>query len=170
MHVSIEAAALGLAFALAGCATGLSDGMTVADYCANPDRTNEAVCRLKVDVDGNSTAISDTQMSLTEARALSDSALTAANEAKSMAAEALQVAGEQNLTCKTVTINNSDTGTCEPGYIVMGCTQTRYTTRAGGLSFLRDVNNESCRFNARVLEMDVRCCTSASVGEASSPS
>jgi hypothetical protein len=36
--------------------------------------------------------------------------------------------------------------------------QTRYTTSAGGLAILRSINDTECRFNTRVLEMQVRCC------------
>ena len=55
----------------------------------------------------------------------------------------------------------TDVGSCEPGYTLMSCTQTRYTTARGGLSILREINDEQCRFNTRVLEMQVRCCATA---------
>ena len=167
---------LGLALGIAGCANTLSSDMTVAEYCANSDRANDAVCRLKVEIDGQSTALAETQMSLSDARAIADTALTAADEARAAAASAqstadaaLALADEANdkMVCKTVTINNSAIGTCGEGYTLMGCEQTRYTTRAGGLSFLREVNNEQCRFNSKVLEMDVRCCTEMSASKMS---
>ncbi|MCR9269368.1 MAG: hypothetical protein NXH72_05230 [Hyphomonadaceae bacterium] len=160
-----------LAATLAGCATGLPSDMTVAEYCANPDRVAEDVCRLKVEIDGNSTALAETNMSLGEARQMADSAMSAASAAQasadaaqSRADEAYSLANylsEKDLDCKTTTIQKSNIGTCEPGYTVMGCVQTRYTHRAGGLSFLRELNNEQCRFNSRVLEMQVRCCRAA---------
>ena len=152
-----------LAATLAGCATGLPSDMTVAEYCTNPDRATEEVCRLK-----------ETNMSLREARQISDSAMSAAAAAQSSADAAQSRAdqayalanhlSEKDLDCKTTTIQQSSTGTCEPGYTVMGCVQTRYTHRAGGLSFLRELNNEQCRFNSQVLEMQVRCCRAASTG------
>lgn len=160
-----------LAATLAGCATGLPSDMTVADYCANPDRATEDVCRLKVEIDGNATALAETNMSLRDARQISDSALSAAADAQASADAAQSRAdaayslaehlSEKDLDCKTTTVQKSDTGTCAPGYTVMGCVQTRYTHRAGGLSFLRELNNEQCRFNSRVLEMQVRCCRAA---------
>ena len=156
-----------LAATLAGCATGLPSDMTVAEYCANPDRASEEVCRLKVEIDGNATALAETNMSLREARQISDSAMSAAAAAQSRADQAYALANhlsEKDLDCKTTTIQQSSTGTCEPGYTVMGCVQTRYTHRAGGLSFLRELNNEQCRFNSQVLEMQVRCCRAASTG------
>lgn len=160
-----------LAATLAGCVTGLPSDMTVAEYCANPDRASEEVCRLKVEIDGNATALSETNMSLNEARQIADAAVSAASAAQasadaaqSRADEAYSLAqhlSEQDLDCKTTTVQKSNVGTCEPGYTVMGCVQTRYTHRAGGLSFLRELNNEQCRFNSRVLEMQVRCCRAA---------
>ncbi len=161
-----------LAIALAGCATGVPADMTVAEYCANPDRGSEDVCRLKVQIDGNATSLSETNLSLGEARQIADSAASAAASAQASADAAQNRAdaayslaehlSEKDLDCKTTTVQKSDTGTCEPGYTVMGCVQTRYTHRAGGLSFLRELNNEQCRFNSRVLEMQVRCCRAAS--------
>ena len=160
-----------LAIALAGCATGVPADMTVAEYCANPDRASEDVCRLKVQIDGNATSLSETNLSLGEARQIADSAASAAASAQASADAAQNRAdaayslaehlSEKDLDCKTTTVQKSDTGTCEPGYTVMGCVQTRYTHRAGGLSFLRELNNEQCRFNSRVLEMQVRCCRAA---------
>ena len=172
MRISTILAGAGLAAMLAGCASIPSD-TSVAEYCANPSNVNENVCRLKVEIDGNSTSLAQTNMSLSEARSVADSAVSAAAEAQA-AADAAQATAdralslanaamlkEDDLICKTNTIQKTDVGTCEPGYTLMGCTQTRYTTRAGGLSFLREVNDERCRFNSRVLEMQVRCCTTA---------
>lgn len=163
-----------LAATLAGCATGLPSDMTVAEYCANPDRASEDVCRLKVEIDGNSTALAETNMSLREATNIANSAASAAAAAQASADAAQRRAdqavalaaqlSEKDLDCKTSTIQKSNIGTCEPGYTVMGCVQTRYTHRAGGLSFLRELNNEQCRFNSRVLEMQVRCCRAAADG------
>jgi hypothetical protein len=165
-----------LALTVAGCANGIPADMSVADYCADADRVSEDVCRLKVQIDGNATALSETNLSLGEARQIADSASSAAasaqasaNAAQNRADAAYSLAeylSEKDLDCKTTTIQKSDTGTCEPGYTVMGCVQTRYTHRAGGLSFLRELNNEQCRFNSRVLEMQVRCCRAAA-GETS---
>ena len=159
---------------LAACATSIPQDQTIAEYCASGDHAGEAVCRLNVEVDGNTTALADTRLSLEEARALADAAQASADEAGATAASAKQTADEAlsranealdmgDLDCMTNTVNKSAVGTCPTGYTVMGCTQTRYTHAAGGLSFLREVNNEQCRFNSRVLEMDVRCCRRANV-------
>ena len=159
-----------LAATLAGCATGLPADMTVAEYCANPEQASEDVCRLKVEIDGNATALAETNLSLGEARQMADSAIAAANAAQASAdaaqsrADAAFYLAEKDLDCETTTVQQSNIGTCEPGYTVMGCVQTRYTHRAGGLSFLRELNNEQCRFNSQVLEMQVRCCRAAADG------
>ena len=168
-----------VALALGGCAS-MPNGMTVGEYCANPDKANEAVCQLKVEIDGQSTALADTNMSLSKAQRMAGDAMSAAQSAQASANSAQDTANralslgqsamlkEEDLICKTNVIQQSKIGTCEPGYTVMGCTQTRYTTRAGGLSFLREVNSEQCRFNSQVLEMHVRCCMTAPVQKAMS--
>jgi hypothetical protein len=175
---SILAGAM-LAASLAGCAA-IPKNMTVADYCANPSKANENVCRLKVEIDGNSTALAETNISLNKARMIADTSLRAAADAQASADAAMSAANraqnradgayslanaammkDEDLVCNTRTVQKSAIGTCQPGYVVMGCTQTRYTHRAGGLSFLREVTNEQCRFNSQVLEMQVRCCTTA---------
>lgn len=159
-----------LIFGLAACES-MPSNTTVAEYCADASKANEAVCQLKVEINGNTTALADTNMRLDQARTLAenaagaaDQAITAAAAAQDTADRALSLAQQdQGLNCKTMTIQKTDTGTCEPGYTLVGCTQTRYTTRAGGLSFLREVNDEKCRFNSRVLEMQVRCCASGAM-------
>ena len=160
---------------MAACATSIPGDQSVADYCASSDRAGEAVCRLNVEVDGNTTAIANTKLSLEEAQALAAAAKTSADEAGAAAAQAQasadaamsranQALNVSDLDCMTNTINQSAVGSCPTGYTVMGCSQTRYTHAAGGLSFLREVNNDQCRFNSKVLEMDVRCCRRASAG------
>ena len=100
-----------------------------------------------------------------QAQASADAAMNRANQAYSLANSAMLK--DEDLVCKTRVVQKSNIGTCEPGYTVMGCTQTRYTHRAGGLSFLREVTNEQCRFNSQVLEMNVRCCMSAQTTQSS---
>lgn len=177
MRLGLTLSGIVMALGLAGCMSIPSD-MTVAEYCANPNKANENVCRLKVEIDGNSTALTDTNMSLAEARMIAVNALRLGEEAKiragkaqTRADQAYQLAStamlkEEDLVCKTEVVQKSAIGTCSPGYTVMGCVQTRYTKRAGGLSFLREVNNEQCRFNSKVLEMNVRCCMAATSASA----
>ncbi|MEQ9437100.1 alanine-zipper protein [Hyphomonas sp.] len=171
MRIAKLAAGTLLAMGLAGCQNLIPQEMSVADYCANPDKAQENVCRLKVEIDGQSTALSDTDMRLSDARGVADSAASAAAQAQATADAAMQRAEEamsrtDEMVCETRTVQKTDTGTCRPGYTLTSCTQTRYTTRAGGLSFLREINDEKCRFNDRVLEMQVRCCNTASAAPA----
>lgn len=154
---------------ITACA-GLPNGTSVADYCADGTKAEEAVCQLKLEIDGNSTALADTNMSLRDARAMANRAQSSANSAQasadranSLAAQAMARANAANgtmehLSCETRTIQKTNTGTCEPGYTLTSCTQSRYTYRAGGPSILREINDKECRFHDRVLEMKVRCC------------
>lgn len=164
-----------LAGAMAACQS--QENISVADYCANPDRANENVCQLHVELNGTRTALSSTDLRLSEARKMADNAEQMASDAMTsakgaharaddamhMAEDALRAANTlDNLYCETNTINKTNIGTCPANFRLMSCTQTRYTHRAGGLSFLREIDDEMCRFNERVLEMKVRCCTVAS--------
>lgn len=176
MTKKIALAGLILAGTLAACQSG--DNITVADYCADPDKAWDNVCQLNVEVDGTKTALASTDLRLSEARSIADSALNAAsraqataNSAQASAASAQATANEarslaltsmDDLHCETRTINKTDTGSCPANFRLMSCNQTRYTHRAGGLSILREINDQTCRFNTRVLEMKVRCCTVAS--------
>jgi len=169
------------AITLASCA-GIPKDMSVADYCADARKTFENVCRLKVEIDGNATALSDTNMSLRDARSIADRALSAAgtaqvsaDKANLLASQAMQRAEAalgkvDNLTCKTRTIQKTKIGACEPGYTLMSCSQSRYTHRSGGVSILREIDDKQCRFHDRVLEMKVRCCkTTESMKATSTP-
>ncbi|KCZ91319.1 hypothetical protein [Hyphomonas jannaschiana] len=161
-------AAVALAAATAAC-QGIPKEQTVAQYCAVPDHQDEGVCKLKVEIDGQSVALADTDMRLSEARNVADGAATAAAEAKELAAAAMARAEEaanktDEVVCETRTIQNSAIGTCRPGFTLTSCTQTRYTYRAGGMSIMREINDQQCRFNSKVLEMQVRCCAAASSG------
>ena len=49
---------------------------------------------------------------------------------------------------------------------LVGCAQTHYTKRAGGPSIIRSINDSSCTFATRVLEIQARCCM---VGAAAAP-
>ncbi|MEM6627294.1 MAG: hypothetical protein AAF719_11380 [Pseudomonadota bacterium] len=173
MRIGTMIASLGCALALAGCQSFPSN-TTVAEYCADPDNAQEAVCQLNVEIDGQKTALADTNMRLSQARAMADSAQAAADDAAAKADAAMARADsamlrEDQLYCETRTIQKTDTGSCDAGYKLMSCTQTRYTHRAGGLSFLREINDQECRFNSRVLEMQVRCCMAGSAPIATTP-
>ncbi len=143
----------------------IPNDMTVAEYCANPKKADENVCRLKVEIDGTSTALASTDMRLADALKLTADAQATADSAKADAAAAMAKAEEalaDTMVCETTTVQKSSTGSCREGYTLTSCNQTRYTYRAGGPSILREINDQQCRFNDRVLEMQVRCCGTAS--------
>ena len=48
--------------------------MTVAEYCANPKKADENLCRLTVEIDGTSTALASTDMRLGDALKLTANA------------------------------------------------------------------------------------------------
>lgn len=170
MRLTALALASTCMLALSGCETYPED-TTVAEYCSNSENANDPVCQLSVEINGQKTALADTDLRLSEARSVAESALYQANDAKELAQRALAASEsaearansallrESDLACETRVIQQTNIGTCRPGYTLMSCTQTRYTTRAGGLSFIREIDDEKCRFNAQVLEMHARCCT-----------
>ncbi len=155
------AAVIVLAGMGAACQT-IPKEQTVAQYCANPDKANKDVCKINVEIDGQKQALSQTNMTLTQARAVADEALSKAYAAQQTADAAQATANtalaNANLNCETKTIQRSKVGACAPGYKVLSCTQTRYTYSAGAPSILRAIDDQQCRFNDKVLEMQVRCC------------
>jgi hypothetical protein len=141
--------------------------MTVAEYCANPKKANENVCRLKVEIDGQSTALADTNIRLADGLKLTANAQATADAAKADAAAAMARANaafdkDDSMVCETRTVQKTNVGTCREGFTLTSCNQTRFTYRAGGPSILREINDQQCRFHDRVLEMQVRCCGTAS--------
>jgi len=161
MNLNILGAAALFALAAAGCQTIPKD-MSVAEYCADADHANKDVCKINVEIDGQKRALAQTNMSLSEARMVANDALTRASAAQAAAekaqstAEMAQKAATMN--CETRTVQRSKTGACAPGYKVQSCVQTRYTFRAGAPSILRAIGEDGCRFQDKVLEMQVRCC------------
>ncbi len=155
----------GLAFAalaLSGC-MGIPDEMTVAEYCAKPDNLNKDICKVYVEVDGTKQQLSQTNMSLSQARSIADEALRNAGRAQQTADTALSTANEAlekaQFNCSTKTVQRTKVGSCDPGYKLLSCAQTRFTFRAGGPSIMRAIDDSQCRFQDQVLEVQVRCCT-----------
>jgi hypothetical protein len=136
-------AAAALALFAAGCANRTGD-QTIAEYCAVSEHAEHDICKQHSDVEGVRTSLGQRIAEV----------FGVANRAQATADQAMT----RNITCVTRTLNRVDTGACDPGYTLTGCTQTRYTARAGGLAILRSINDTECRFNGRVLEVQVRCC------------
>jgi len=164
MTLKFLATAVVLALAAAGCQQIPSE-MSVAEYCGNANNVNKDVCKVNVEIDGQKRALAETNMSLSQARQVADAAMSKANSAQSAADAAMATATAakaQNINCVTSTVQRSKTGACAPGYKLLSCTQTRYTFKAGAPSILREISDNGCRYQDKVLEMQVRCCT---VGE-----
>jgi hypothetical protein len=145
MRIASILAAAALALLAAGCANRTGD-MTIAEWCAaDPaNRSNTDICKQHADTE-------EVRSSLGQRIA---EVLGIANRAQSTADAAMA----RDITCVTRTLNRTRTGACDPGYALAGCTQTRFTSRAGGMAIMRSINDSECRYNAQVLEVQVRCC------------
>lgn len=133
-------AALGLAaIAAAGCTSTLR-GRQLAEYCSDARNAGKDLCAVNSEIQSTRAALAVTDRT--------------ANEAKAMAMEA----NGKNVVCTTKTLNRVRSASCDAGYTLMGCTQTRFTRRAGGMAILRSVNDQACSYNAQVLEVQARCC------------
>lgn len=172
MKLKLLAAAALCSVLAAGCQTAPDpvEEMTVSEYCAIPGNIEDHVCQVKLELDGQSELLANTSMSLSSARAIADAARTRAEEAHRKAEEARLMAerallSRDDLVCKTQVIQKTKIGACETGYTLMSCAQTRFTHNAGGVSIMREINDSECRFQDRVLELQVRCCRLATPEE-----
>ena len=144
MRIASIFAAAALALLASACANRTGD-MTIAEWCAqDAGRADTDICKQHADTE-------DVRMSLGQRIA---EVFGVANHAQATADQAMA----RDITCVTRTMNRTRTGSCDPGYTLTGCTQTRYTTRAGGMAILRSVSDTECRYNSQVLEVQVRCC------------
>ncbi len=166
MNFKMIVAIAAMATSAAACQQ-IPENMTVAQYCAQGDKTNTDICKINVEIDGQKQALSQTNMSLSQARTIADNALARANNAQTSADAAMTAANEAKgmvatqaaFNCTTKTVQRAKAGSCGEGYKVQSCVQTRFTYSAGAPSILREINDEGCRFNDKVLEMQIRCCT-----------
>lgn len=144
MRIASIIAALALATLATACANRTGD-MTIAQWCSqDASRGNTDICKQHADTEEVRTSLGQRIGEV----------LGIANRAQSRADEAMA----RQVVCVTRTLNRTRAGTCDPGYTLTGCTQTRYTRRAGGMAILRSVSDTECRYNAQVLEVQVRCC------------
>ena len=91
MSFKMIAAIAAMAMAAAACQQ-IPENMTVAQFCAQPDKANTDVCKINVEIDGQKRALASTDMSLARAREIADNALARANNAQSTADAALAAA------------------------------------------------------------------------------
>lgn len=144
----------GFAAFAAACATGHTGNKSLEEYCSTGNNSRTDICKVN--------AASVTRDNST--RQLAQSGVDAAAKAQSTADAAL--ARQDGVYCETRTFRRTDTGSCSTGYTLVGCAQTHYTRRAGGPTVIRELNDTSCRFATRVLEIQARCCM---VGAAAAP-
>ena len=145
---------VGFAALAAACATGHTGKKSLEDYCATGNNSRTDICKVNA-----ASATRDSQI-----RQIAQSGVDAAARAQSTADAAL--ARQDNVYCETRTFRRSDTGSCSAGYTLVGCAQTHYTYKSGGPTVIRELNDTSCRFATRVLEIQARCCM---VGAAAAP-
>lgn len=144
MRIASIIAATALALLAGACANRTGD-MTIAQWCsADPGRADTDICKQHADTE-------EVRVSLGSRIA---EVFGVANRAQATADQAMA----REVVCVTRTQNRTRAGSCDPGYTLTGCTQTRYTTRAGGMAILRSVSDTECRYNSQVLEVQVRCC------------
>jgi hypothetical protein len=126
------------------CANRTGD-MTIAQWCSqDASRGDTDICKQHRDTEEVRTSLGNRIAEV----------FGVANRAQQTADQAMS----REVVCVTRTLNSTRAGTCDPGYTLTGCTQTRYTRRAGGMAILRNVNDTECRYNSNVLEVQVRCC------------
>jgi len=162
MKLKLIAAAAAFAMSATAC-QAIPEDMTVAQYCAQPDKANMDVCKINVEIDGERRQLADTNMRLSQARTIADNALARANAAQASADAAMAAATDAKTSaafnCMTKTVQRAKSGSCGEGYKVQSCVQTRFSYNAGAPSILREISDTGCRFNDQVLEMQIRCCT-----------
>ena len=141
MRIASIFAALAVTMLAGACANRTGD-MTIAEWCAEqPEaRANTDICKQHRDTASLGERVANVFGIATRAQETADAAMG------------------RNVVCVTRTLNRTRTGSCDPGYTLASCTQTRYTTRAGGMAILRSVSDTECRYNSQVLEVQVRCC------------
>jgi hypothetical protein len=144
MRIASILAAAALALLATACANRTGD-QTISEWCGqDSSRADTDICKQHANTEEVRTTLGSRIAEV----------FGVANRAQATADQAMT----REISCVTRTLNRTQTGTCDPGYSLTGCTQTRYTHRAGGLAILRSVSDTECRFNGRVLEVQVRCC------------
>jgi hypothetical protein len=80
--MSLKRIVAATAFALAVTACqALPEDMTVAQYCARPDKANMDLCKMTFEIDGERRRLADTSMRMSEARTITDKIERRANTA-----------------------------------------------------------------------------------------
>ena len=143
MRIAFIIAAGALSLFAAGC--DRTGDQTIADWCAaDASRAHTDICKQHADTEQVRTSLGDR---IAETLGIAHHAQDTADQAMA-----------RNVMCVTRTLRRVQSGTCDPGYTLTSCTQTHYTTHAGGVAIMRSINDTECRYNSRVLELQARCC------------
>ncbi|HVY04030.1 MAG TPA: hypothetical protein VG983_10275 [Caulobacterales bacterium] len=124
------------AAAVVGCTSTLH-GKQLAEYCAIERNQGKDLCAVNSEIQGVRADLAATTKT---------------------ANDALSLAQSKNMACQTITLRHTASASCAAGYTLMGCTQTHYTKRAGGMAIIRAIDDQQCTFNSKVLEVQARCC------------
>lgn len=166
-HIAALGPGLVSALFLTACSSPLSSAdkakaAALEAFCAVKGNANISICKVNDRVNKALAVAQDANANAKTANVTANRALEAAGRAQITADSAMAGTGLQ---CETVTFKSQSVGTCQPGYTLLSCHQSRYTARDGRPSILRDIDNEQCEFATPVLEMKVRCCLGAAVSE-----
>jgi hypothetical protein len=131
----------------------------LAEYCADARNARKDLCAINTEIESTRSALAVTDGVARDARARADRAQQTADGAVSTANMAMSRLDAQNVNCETATFRRSATASCPAGTTLVSCSQSRYWSRAGGLTPMREINDSSCRFAGVVLEIKARCCT-----------
>jgi hypothetical protein len=127
------------ATAAVGCTSTLN-GRQLAEYCSVERNAGKDLCAVNKEIQA-------TRADLAVTTKTANDALSVANQANA-----------KTVVCQTATLRHVKSASCGAGYTLMGCTQTHFTKRAGGMAIIRSVNDQQCTFSAKVLEVQARCC------------
>jgi hypothetical protein len=143
MRIAFIVAAGALAFLAAGC--DRTGDQSIADWCAaDANRANTDICKQHADTEDVRTTLGGR---IAEVFGVAHHAQDTADQAMA-----------RNVVCVTRKLRRVQSGACDPGYTLTSCTQTHFGNRAGGMAIMRTINDSECRYNQRVLEVQVRCC------------
>jgi hypothetical protein len=127
------------ATAAVGCTSTLN-GRQLGEYCSVERNAGKDLCAVNKEIQSTRADLAVTTKT--------------ANDAMSVATQA----NSKTVVCQTATLRHVKSASCAAGYTLMGCTQTHFTKRAGGMAIIRSVNDQQCTFSAKVLEVQARCC------------
>jgi hypothetical protein len=120
------------AAAAAGCTNTLK-GRQLSEYCSDAKNADKDLCAVNGEIQKTRDQLAVTDRTANEAKSLAQTAKATADEANA-----------KTVNCTTKALRRVKSGACDAGYTLVGCTQTHYTTRAGGMAIMRSIDDKSC--------------------------